>query len=60
MKELRFHHSALCKGYIRVGETIEVPYKGRFGVGKKKIYKNNPLSSLYCIVEYWIEEEVGQ
>ena len=59
MKELRFHHSALCKGYIRVSETKEIPYKGRFGVGKK-IYKNNPISRRYCIVEYWVEEEVGQ
>ena len=59
MKELRFHHSALCKGYIRVSETIEVPYKGRFGVGKK-IFKNNPLSSRFCIVEYWVEEEAVQ
>lgn len=37
MKELRFHHSALVRGYIRIGETKEVPYKGRFGVGKKDL-----------------------
>lgn len=59
MKELRFHHSALHRGYIRVGMTIEESYKGRFGVGKK-ILKNNPRSSRYYIVEYWIEEEVGR
>ena len=59
MKELRFHHSALARGYIKVGMTVEKPYKGRFGVGKK-ILKNNPNSSRYYIVEYWIETEVGR
>lgn len=38
---------------------VDKPYKGRFGVGRK-ILKNNPLSSRYCIVEYWIETEVGR
>ena len=59
MKELRFHHSALARGYIKVGMTVEKPYKGRFGVGKK-ILKNNHVSSRFCIVEYWIETEVGR
>lgn len=59
MKELRFHNSALARGYIKVGITVEKPYKGRFGVGKK-ILKNNPNSSRYYIVEYWIETEVGR
>lgn len=55
MKKLTFHHSALSRGYIRVGETKEETYNGRFGVGKR-IYKHNPLSSRYCIIEYWVEE----
>ena len=54
MKKLELHHEALARGYIRVGETKEEPYKGRFGVGKK-VYKHNPNSSRYCIVEYWTE-----
>lgn len=58
MKELRFHHSALARGYVRVGETRKESYKGRFGTGEK-VYKHNPDSSRYCIVEYWIEEEIG-
>ena len=35
MKKLTFHHSALSRGYIRVGETKEETYKGRFGTGKR-------------------------
>lgn len=54
MNNLTFHHSALSRGYIRVGETKEETYNGRFGAGKK-IYKHNPHSTRFCIVEYWLE-----
>lgn len=53
MSELKLHHSALSRGYIRVGQRKDVPYKGRFGVGRK-VFKHNPFSSRYCIVEYWV------
>lgn len=56
MKKLTYHHTALSRGYIRVGETRTESYSGRFGTGQK-IYKHNPSSSGYCIVEYWTEEE---
>lgn len=56
MKKLTYHHSALSRGYIRVGETRTESYSGRFGTGLK-IYKHNPISSRYCVVEYWTEED---
>ena len=56
MKKLTYHHTALSRGYIRIGETRTESYSGRFGTGLK-IYKHNPSSSRYCIVEYWTKED---
>lgn len=50
---LKFHHKALAAGYIKKNTTVEKDYCGRFGRGKV-IYRNNPLSTRYCIVEYWL------
>lgn len=50
------HHASLNQGYVRV-KTFEVePYEGRFGKGFKYGF-NNPQSSWYKIVEYWVKDE---
>lgn len=49
------HHSALNQGYVRI-KTFEVElYNGRYGKGFKYSF-NNPNSTRYKIVEYWIKE----
>lgn len=50
-----FHHSALTRGYVKVNQEIKESYSGKFGTGYK-IYKHNPNSTRYCIVEYWINK----
>ena len=56
MKNLTYHHTALARGYIRVGETRTESYNGRFGHGEK-LFRHNPNSSRFCLVDYYIEEE---
>lgn len=41
MDSYKFHHSALARGYVRVGHEVKEPYNGKFGRGYK-LYKNNP------------------
>lgn len=54
---LRFHHSAFAQGYVSAkGAGYAVPYKGRFGRGYK-YYTHNPISTYYCYVAYYVEEE---
>lgn len=55
-KGLKLHHEALCRGYQRVNSYSMEQYEGRFGKGIK-VYKNNPLSTQYRIVQYWTVEE---
>ena len=55
---LNKHHTSYFRGYIRVGEENVVPYKGRFGVGYK-VYRNNPNSSRYCFLTYYIKRQDG-
>lgn len=31
MDGYKFHHSALARGYVRVGHEVKEPYKGKFG-----------------------------
>lgn len=52
----RLHHRAYAQGYVPVGETRLMPYKGRFGVGFT-IDTNSEASTRYCNREYWIREE---
>ena len=53
--ELRLHHTALSRGYVKVAEDgMEETYNGRFGEGIK-IYRHNTQSTQYCIVEYWVK-----
>ena len=40
MDSYKFHHSALARGYVRVGHEVKEPYNGKFGRGYK-LYKNN-------------------
>lgn len=53
MTTYTFHHASLARGYIRVNQEIKEAYAGKFGTGYK-LYKHNPNSSRYCIVEYYI------
>lgn len=57
MKKAVYHHSALARGYVRVGRVIKADYNGRFGKGYT-ICRNNPRSTNYCFKDYYIEKEV--
>ena len=48
-----YHHTALCRGYVRVNEHIKEPYSGRFGKGYTVKY-NNPNSTRYCYKDYYV------
>ena len=59
---MKFHHESLKRGYVSVKETdgikmnyngIKMNYNGRFGKGYI-VLKHNPLSTRYCICEYWV------
>lgn len=50
-----FHHSALRLGYQSVKHMRAERYEGRFGKGWM-IYINNPNSTKYVHVEYYIEK----
>lgn len=55
MKKIKEHHTALTKGYVKVGEEIKEKYKGKFGEGYT-IKRHNPKSTKYCLKTYYIEE----
>lgn len=59
MKELRYHHTALCRGYVRKGHGWQEKYSGKFGNGVKKHIPNceSRVSNNYHYVEYWIYGE---
>lgn len=48
------HHTSYARGYIKVNTEKVEEYKGRFGKGYK-IYCNNPKSTQYCLVDYFIK-----
>lgn len=52
---MKFHHESLRRGYVSVKESngIKLNYNGRFGKGYI-VLKHNPLSTRYCICEYWV------
>lgn len=50
-----YHHTALTRGYVKVGHEIKEPYKGRFGTGYI-LLRNNPRSSQYCLKDYYVEK----
>lgn len=48
-------HTSYARGYVKVNDTNNyVEYKGIFGKGLKH-YQNNPKSTRYCLVTYYIE-----
>lgn len=47
------HHTALTRGYIKVGQEIREKYNGRFGVGYT-VKTHNPDSTRYCFISYYI------
>lgn len=59
-KTYKFHHSALCRGYVSVKATegIREKYEGRFGKGYI-VKRHNPESTQYCLISYYIEESVA-
>lgn len=48
-----YHHTSLCRGYVRINEHIKEPYIGRFGKGYTVKY-NNPNSTRYCYKDYYV------
>ena len=55
-QKLKFHHSALTRGYVsrKNLKGIIQEYNGKFGKGIK-IYTPNFNSTRYCFVSYYIE-----
>ena len=52
-----YHHTALSRGYVSTKiDGIKEPYSGRFGNGYT-VKRNNPKSSRYCYIDYYIEKE---
>lgn len=53
----KLHHTALTRGYVSVHalDGIMEEYSGRFGNGYT-IKRNNPNSTRYCFIEYWVAE----
>lgn len=39
MDSYKFHHSALARGYVRVGHEVKEPYNGKFGRGIQAVQK---------------------
>lgn len=55
-KEYRYHHSVTHRGYHTVKCSTFVKYDGKFGKGYKE-HHNDPRSTFYHTVTYWIENE---
>lgn len=53
IKEIK---TSLSKGYIKVGEMVVKNYSGKYGKGYK-VYIHNPVSTIFCIVNYYILED---
>lgn len=49
------HHTALAKGYIKVGQEIREEYNGRFGTGYT-VKTHNPNSTRFCFIAYYINK----
>lgn len=56
---LKYHHTAHNSGYLSRtnNENFAISYSGRFGRGYK-LFKANPLSTRYVVVEYYIYDTV--
>lgn len=54
IEDLEWHHTSFARGYVRVNTTERYPYKGKFGEGVV-IYFNNPKSTNYCFVAYYVK-----
>lgn len=55
-KEYIYHHTSLTRGYVSVKtDGIKADYTGRFGTGYT-VKRNNPDSTRYCYVDYYIEK----
>ena len=54
MKNVTLHHTALARGYVKVGHEVKADYSGRFGKGYT-VCRNNPRSTRYCYKSYYIE-----
>lgn len=53
---LIYHHSSLCRGYLRKDCGFEQPYSGRFGFGFIKHIPNcnRKVSNNYHWIDYYI------
>ena len=52
-----YHHTALTRGQVSVKQEngIRKPNEGKFGKGYK-VLSNNPRSTRFCFVSYYIYE----
>lgn len=50
-----YHHTALTRGYVRVGQEIREEYNGKFGTGYT-VKRHNNGSTRYCLIDYYICE----
>ena len=50
---LNWVQRSLACGYVSTKEVKIEEYDGRYGKGLK-VYRNNPRSNRYCIVDYWV------
>lgn len=54
MSKYVYHHTALTRGYVSVKSNgVKADYSGKFGTGYT-VKRNNPDSTRYCYVDYYI------
>lgn len=55
-KKYTYHHTSLARGYVSVkSEGIREAYNRKFGTGYT-VKRNNPGSTRYCFVDYYINQ----
>ena len=61
MERARFHHSAICRGYVKVNDDgCQEEYNGKFGRGYVVHHANlrcrcyDRRSTMYHVVDYYI------
>lgn len=62
MDSVKYHHSAIARGYVRVGHQYDEEYNGRFGSGyirhyESKLGVHGRPSTSYHTISYFIKED---
>ena len=54
---LKYHHSAISRGYVGVKNAHTTPYEGRFGRGCIEHRPSKEMNSTsYHVINYYLEE----